>query len=476
MLLTLLSGWNGAVAADPGMKGARPNIVFFLGDDQSRFDHRTYGNAAVPTPTTDTLANEGLVFDKAFTGQAICAPSRSMLYTGLYPIRNGCFINHTAIRPGVETLPKYLSDLGYTVVLAGKSHVQPERQFPWSKRMEPVEEKGLPRPSIPIAEMDKFLANPGSKPFCLIIASEYPHGPYFGTSPYKSDEVVLPPFVESTEKEKKNATLYYASIAQKERELASVLQMLDKHGLKDRTVVFYSDDQGVARGKYTTYDSGLNVAFIVRWPGKIRPGRTEALSSYADFVPTAIELAGGTPPKGLDGRSLLPVLEKGASKHHEYVYGVTVNQGIINRHVFPQRSVRDGRYHYIHNFNSLERLERERAEGKEINYFLTVGAAKHKELPEEMLFNTQSDPHEMTNVARDPAMAEIKQKLKAELFRWMKTQNDYLTEKGPVPFLDTGRRFSLDRPGDGHSVPADKIGSLEGITINPHKATAPKTE
>jgi hypothetical protein len=142
----------------------------------------------------------------------------------------------------------------------------------------------------------------------------------------------------------------------------------------------------------------------------------------------------------------------------------------------PEEADHDGRYHYIHNFNSMERLERERAGGKEINYFLAAGAARHKGLPEEMLFDTKSDPHEITNLAKAPAMADIKQKFKAELFRWMKEQNDYLTEKGPVPFLDTGRRFSLDRPGEGHSVPADKIGSLEGMTINPHKATAPKTK
>jgi uncharacterized sulfatase len=466
-LFVIISGGSGAAAAEPGMKGARPNIVFFLGDDQSRFDHRVYGNAAVPTPTTDALAKEGLVFERAFTGQAICAPSRSMLYTGLYPLRNGCFINHSAIRPEVETLPKYLAELGYTVVLAGKSHVKPDKQFPWSKRMEPVDEKGLPRPSIPLEEMDKFLADTGSKPFCLMIASEYPHGPYFEESPYKADDVLLPPFVANTEKD--NATLYYASIAQKERELASVLKLLEKHKIKDKTIVFYSDDHGVARGKYTSYDSGLNVAFVVRWPGKINPGRTNALSSFADFLPTAIELAGGTPPEKLDGMSLLPILEKGEGKQHEHVYGVTVNQGIINRHVFPQRSVHDGRYHYIFSFNSMERLERERAKGKDIDFFIEKGATKHKDLPEEMLFDTQSDPHEISNLAGKPELAELQKKLKTELFRWMKEQNDYLSEDGPVPFLRTNRRFSLDVADKGNRIPKKMIGSLKGKTIDPRR-------
>lgn len=464
----------GTQAADFKMKGSRPNVVFFLGDDQSKFDHAAYGHPSVPTPTTEALLKEGLVFEKAFTGQAICAPSRSMLYTGMYPIKNGCFINHSKIRKGIKTLPSYLQELGYTVILAGKSHVKPAQQFPWSKHFLPVKKKGLPRPWIPIQKIDSFLANPGGKPFCLMIASEYPHGPYIQNSPFKQSEVVLPPYLTKSDENLKRATQYYANISEKESEFDSVLKMLDKHGLKESSVVFYSDDHGVSRGKYTVYDSGLNVAFIVRWPGKIKPGRTDALCSFADFVPTTIELAGGTPPKELDGKSLLPILEKGVVDQHQYVYGVTVNQGIIHRRVFPQRSVHDGRYHYIYSFNTMEHLERERAAGKEINYFKQKGAEKHKAIPEEMLFDTQSDPHELKNMASNPELGEIKQRLKAELFQWMEEQNDYLSENGPVPFLDTGRQFNLDQSDRRYSIPKKQVGTLKGKTINPHKSTAPK--
>jgi uncharacterized sulfatase len=178
--------------------------------------------------------------------------------------------------------------------------------------------------------------------------------------------------------------------------------------------------------------------------------------------------------KELDGKSLIPILEDGTTKIHEYVYGVTVNQGIKGRHVFPQRSIHDARYHYIHNFNSVERLEREESEGKEINYFMKQGAEKHKELPEEMLFDTKTDPHEMTNLADRPEMAEIKQRLKTELFRWMKEQNDYLTETGPVPYLEVGRRFALDQyDAELNPIPKKLVGTLKGKKIDPHGSTAP---
>ncbi|MEX0324314.1 MAG: sulfatase [Puniceicoccaceae bacterium] len=460
-----------AVAGLAGLKGTRPNIVFFLADDQSLFDHTTYGTAAAPTPVTDAFGEEGLVFEKAFTGQAICAPSRSMLYSGLYPIRNGCFINHTSIRPGIKTLPDYLKPLGYDVILAGKSHVRPAEQFQWTQTFQPVQHEGLPRPSIPLEEMDAYMAK-ANGPFCMIVASEYPHGPYFEESPFAPEDVSLPPFRADNEQNRNNAIRYYASIAEKEREFAAVLKLLEKHGFAEDSIVFYSDDHGASRGKFTVYDSGLNVAFMVRWPGKIQPGRTAALTSFADFVPTVMELAGGEAPKGLDGKSMLPVLQ-GHGKQHDYVYGVTHNQGIQNRHVFPQRSVHDGRYHYIYNSNSNERVDQNAGDNEVISYFLKHGANKHPGQPVEQLYDTEKDPHEMTNRARDPELASVKARLKKELFRWMKSQNDYLTENGPVRFLKV-RMHDLDQqaPKFNYEIPEELVDSLKGMKRDPHKLTA----
>jgi uncharacterized sulfatase len=449
--------------------GSRPNIVFFLADDQSLFDHTTYGTEEAPTPVTDAFSREGLVFDKAFTGQAICAPSRSMLYSGLYPIRNGCFINHTSIRPGVKTLPAYLKPLGYDVILAGKSHVKPAEQFEWTHAYQPVQKPGLPRPSIPLEEMDAYFAK-SQNPFCMMVTSEYPHGPYFEESPFGPEEVALPPFRKDDASTRNYATRYYASIAEKEREFGRVLKLLEKHDLTENTIVFYSDDHGASRGKFTVYDSGLNVAFMVRWPGMVKPGRTDALTSFADFVPTVMELAGGKAPKGVDGKSMLPVLEGKSKEHHNYVYGVTHNQGIQNRHVFPQRSVHDGRYHYIFNFNSEERIKRE----GENDYFLKRGAGKHPGQPEEQLFDTLKDPHEMKNRAADPELAAVKKRLKKELFKWMKSQNDYLSEKGPVRFLKV-KMHELDQqaPKFNYEIPEEMVDALKGKKRDPHKLTAP---
>ena len=338
--------------------------------------------------------------------------------------------------------------------------------------MNSVREPSLPRPVIPLAEMDRFIANSGDQPFCMIVASEYPHGPYIKDTPFIASDIQMPPYLPSTEGNLRRATQYYASIAQKEKEFQAVLNLLKKHNRESDTLVLYADDHGADMGKFSVSDRGLRVAFMARWPAKIATGRTAALTSFADFVPTAIELAGGTVPENLDGKSLLPVLSGRSSKHHDYVYGVSHNQGIQRRSVFPQRSVHDGRYHYVCNFNNMERIEREQAAGNTINYFLERGAKEHG-LPEEQLFDTQADPFEFKNLADDPLQAETKARLRAALFAWMEQQNDHLSEDGAITLFAV-KKHSLNQTEKqfNYVVPEEHSGPVAGL-VDPHASTQP---
>ena len=450
----------------------RPNIVFFLADDQSYFDHAIYGNHAVPTPVTEAFSNEALVFDRAYTGQAICAPSRSILYSGLYPIRNGCFINHTSVRPGVKTIAHYLKALDYDVILAGKSHVNPRDQFPWTEHMQSVREPGMPRPAIPLEEISRYISQNKGNPFCMIVASEYPHGPYIRETPFSPQDIQLAPYLPDTASNLNRATQYYASIQQKEREFASVLELIDVHEIRDNTLVFYADDHGADMGKFTVSERGLRVAFMVRWPGKIANGRTEALTSFVDFLPTAIELAGGIAPSNLDGKSLIPVLTGQTSENHDYVYGVSHNQGIQRRSVFPQRSISDGQYRYIFSFNSNERLERVRAKGIAINYFVERGAKEHS-TKEEQLYDTYVDPYELEDLSENPSYAPVKDRLKSRLFSWMRSQNDHLSENGSITLFSVDRgKLNVSAPQFDYHVPEEHAGSIDGL-VDPHTYTSP---
>jgi len=362
----------------------------------------------------------------------------------------------------MQTLPNYLVPLGYNVILAGKSHVSPSGQFPWTHRWNSLSAtEGRPHGWIPIGQIENFFADPGPNPFCMMITSHYPHPSWITDRPYTVNGVIVEPGDAAYKP-------YYASIAEKELEFSAVLNAVETNGLANDTIIFFSDDHG-SSGKFTCYDKGLNLAFMVRWPGKVLPGRTSTLTSYADFVPTAIQLAGGTAPATLDGRSMIPILEGRDEAIHDYVYGVTESQGIIERRVAPQRSIHDGRYHYIWNFNSQERIDREGI----TDYFYVHGAERSTSpSDEEELFDTLTDPSENTNLAGQAEVAAIQADLKARLFSWMADQNDYLAENQSSPFLWVDHN-ELDQASPKDPVPAEQVGSLAGLTVIPHDITDP---
>ena len=98
-----------------------PNIFFYLADDQDLLDYGAYGNPKVHTPAVDLLAKQGMRFNNFYTSQAICAPSRSQIFTGMYPMKNGCMANHLPVKSDLKTVIDYMGEAGYDVVLAGKT-------------------------------------------------------------------------------------------------------------------------------------------------------------------------------------------------------------------------------------------------------------------------------------------------------------------------------------------------------------------
>ena len=99
-------------------KAERPNIIFYLADDQDLLDYGVYGNPKVYTPAVDEISKEGIRFNNFYTSQAICAPSRSQIFTGMFPVKNGCMANHLPVKSNLKTVIDYMGDAGYDVVLA----------------------------------------------------------------------------------------------------------------------------------------------------------------------------------------------------------------------------------------------------------------------------------------------------------------------------------------------------------------------
>src|SRR6056297_1658326 len=110
---------------------SNPNILIIMADDCTFSDLPLYGGVNLKTPNIDKLAEEGMVFNKAFVTMSMCVPCRAELYTGLYPVRSGVAWNHSRARDGITSIVQYLENYGYRTGIAGKVHANPKSVFPF---------------------------------------------------------------------------------------------------------------------------------------------------------------------------------------------------------------------------------------------------------------------------------------------------------------------------------------------------------
>ena len=427
-----------------------PNIVFYLSDDQDLLDYGVYGNPNVQTSNADLLASQGMKFSNFYTGQAICAPSRSQIFTGMYPVKNGCMANHIGVKPDIKSITSLLKESGYEVVLAGKSHVKPNKVFDWTHYFPKINNRYLP-----LEQIDDYLKNVNN-PFCLIIASDYPHGPYPQTSNYSKADIFKLPYDPSYIGNHKPG--YYQNIQDDNDQLGQVLNMVDNYGLKENTMFIYASDHGLS-GKWSLKEQGLRVPFIVRWPGKIKPNTTsETLLTLVDVLPTILEVSNTEIPSEIDGKSFLETLNGSKMKIHDYVFGVSTRQNIRECKIFPSRMIRGNRYKLIRNFNSVEVVNSNLGDNPVINEFAKIGAESFPNVPYEELYDLEKDPYQKVNLIDNPKYKKIRNRLSVALENWMKSQEDFLLDN-PISVLKP-TLHPLDKNSKWNNVPDYLIGKL----------------
>jgi len=439
----------GLLKAAPG-SAQKPNIMILIADDMAWHACGPYGSKEVRTPNIDRLAREGMTFDKAFTATAMCAPTRQQLYTGLFPVRNGAYPNHSRVKTGTRSMVHHIRALGYQVGLIGKTHFGPKESFSFEKGNE------------------AFVWANKEQPFCLVVASHHPHAPWNSGAGYDPDKLTIPPYLADNPETRRALAAYYGEITAFDEEVGHWMKVIDEAGLTENTIFIVTSEQGpqLPGGKWTCYDLGLRVAFIVRWPAKVRAGvRTEAMIQYVDVVPTLIEAAGGNPAKadtncpdpsgnrGFDGRSFLNVLLGKTNKHNEYVFGVHTTLGIISGKPYPIRSVRSTRYKYIVNLMPDAKFQNVVTEQDRESYWQSwlrdaikdKRAAKltkrYQHRPAEEFYDLAKDPWELNNLADDTEYNEVKQTLRKELLAWMDQQGD----KGIETEMQAKTRQGRDR-------------------------------
>ncbi len=406
-----------------------PDVLLIIADDQTWHDVGCYGNRDVRTPNIDRLATEGMRFTHAFTATAMCAPTRQQLYTGIFPVRNGAYPNHSRVKSGTKSVVHHLRALGYRVGLSGKKHFGPHDSFPFE--------------TVPKGKIVEFVTRDAEQPYCLIVASNSPHLPWNAgdASAYDASKLTLPPWVVDTPETRVAFTKYYAEITDFDREVGECMRVVEMAGRADDTIFIYTSEQGgnFPRGKWTCYDTGLRTSLVMRWPRRVRAGAvSSAMVQYVDVVPTLIEAAGGEAIDGLDGRSFLAVLEGKAAEHNDVVFGVHTTRGIINGSpCYPVRSIRTRTHKLILNLQSDEpfrNITTTNADkggywGSWVEKAKTDATAKrfvdgYQHRPPVELYDVVNDPFELRNLVDDPANKDLVAALRKRLEGWMQQQGD----------------------------------------------------
>lgn len=434
VVLTVIVCFPSVAFAQPSSE--RLNFLFVIADDCTYRDLACYGGQAA-TPHLDRLAREGMLFENCFQAAPMCSPTRHCLYTGLYPVRSGAYPNHTFAREGTKSIAQDLQAGGYRVALSGKTHINPPEVFPFEYSQK--KDQGT-NPDFAAIDQLIGVCSQSDTPFCVFACSNEPHTPYTHGDPgqYPPGELALPPVFVDTPETREAFSKYLAEITYFDSQVGRCLQLLDKHGVAENTLVMVVSEQGSSFpfAKWTCYDAGVQSGMIVRWPGKVQPGsRTAAMVEYVDVVPTFLDCAGQDPARELDGRSFRAVLEGEADEHKRYSYALQTTRGIINGSPhYGIRTVRDDRYRLVWNLSPGEKFEnavyrtgwwdswiREATGGSERAALLVQ---RYGFRPEFELYDCAEDPWNQQNLAGRAELAETKQRLLDELQRWMADQGD----------------------------------------------------
>ncbi|MBK7100110.1 MAG: sulfatase [Sphingobacteriales bacterium] len=436
---------------------SKPNIIMYIADDLNQQDVGCYGNNEVSTPNIDLLAKQGMRFTNAYAASPMCSPSRAALFTGLYPFRNGTQMNHFAVKAKTLSLPHYMKEQGYRVVISGKIHVAPEETFPFERigedfgKYEPIENR-LDRKRETVNFIKQHFRENSKQPVCLFIAPWVPHVPWFPYKDFDPDKLTIPDYLVDTRQTRQALASYYQSIKEGDNFFGEIMKAIQKEGKGQETMTVFISDQGAQfpSAKWTVYDKGIRVPLIVKWPEKIRGGTvSKALVSLVDILPTFIDIAGGKKVQNLDGSSLKNIFLEKTKDHHDYIFAETSVEPHFWYNYTPARSIvtKEG-LHYIKNYHSglrfithIDKVERNEfyfdswiAKSGDDNHaaFLTN---RYSYRPPEELFDIQNDKNEFSNLAGNSIyyqqLLKLRKILNSELKRQGETDDMILL--GPLP-------------------------------------------
>ena len=443
-----LSGAAISAAVVCGQQKRQPNIVWIMADDMGYADLGCYGQKHINTPNIDKLAKQGLRFTDAYAGCTVCAPSRSVLMTGKHMGHTSIRSNPGGVPLLKEdvTVAEMLKKAGYTCGCFGKwglgdvntdgvpamhgfdkfygfyHQVHAHSQFP-SYLYEGIELISF-RENAVLANQtyanDKFsehavafIRNNAKRPFFLYVPFTIPHlelaVPKEEIDKYHESMPEPRPYVDKNRHyadQPYPRAAYAGMISRLDHYVGNIMEQIAEQGLDNDTIIFFTSDNGSAtalwndgnyfestgglRGhKQNLYEGGIRVPMIARWQGKIAPATESKMPwMFADFFPTALDLAGAAAVAGLDGRSILPTLLGQKQEQAEFLYWE-----------LPTYHAKTGTF-----------PDEKPMMAVRMGYWKAIRPKADAEIE---LYNLAGDPYESTNMAKK--MPEIMAKIEAYL-------------------------------------------------------------
>jgi arylsulfatase A-like enzyme len=413
LLLCLLLLTTRGLAAD------RPNILWITIEDWSP-DLSCYGTKGIHTPHVDKLASQGIRYETAFTTSPVCSTSRSAMMTGFHQNYIGAHQHRTADKKplpyGIRPIPHLLADAGYyTAIMSWKT----DCNF-------------VPNTRGELFTGTDWKDRKPDQPFFARITFGGTHRSWKRDPqrPIDIKDVELPPHYADTPFIRRDWANGLEQMQLVDREVGALLQRLEDEGLTDNTIVFFIGDHGRChiRGKQFLYDGGTRIPMIMRWPGKVEPGQVNKDLVYSiDICATVLEAAGVKAPVPLHGKSLFSkdlsdreyvfAARDKMDDAHDAMRSVRSKDHKLILNLMPERAYcqfshyKEGAYPPLAEMNVLN------LQGK-LTPAQAAFLASNK--PEIELFDLRKDPHEVQNLADDPACAEVKATLLAKIDDWRK--------------------------------------------------------
>ncbi len=455
-----------------------PNILWLTSEDNSPIAG-CYGDEFATTPNMDKLASEGFLYTHAYANAPVCAPARNTIITGVYANSGGNQHMRSYYTKGEEVRfsPQFLREIGYFCTNNSKTDYN----------IDPSQTKNIWNESDGQAHYKNRKAG---QPFFAVFNSGISHESCIHKSTpteelrHDPKKVPMAPYHPRTEEMEHDWAQYYDKIEDMDIWLGEKLKELEDAGLAENTIVFYYGDHGgiLGRSKRYVYETGTRVPFIVRIPKKYKHlfpsnetgSKIDRLISFVDLAPTLLSIAGIPIPEYMQGSAFLG---KQKTEDPEYAY---MFRGRMDERYDMCRAIRDQKFRYIRNYMPY------RIYGQYLEYLWRAPSMKSWEQaylngdcnetqsifwnpkPAEELYDTENDPWEINNLAKDLKYKEIIDRMRVASTQWSLKIKDtgFIPEADRLDRSDKLASYDYFRSGDFELEPIVEAANL-ATTGNP---------